>query len=170
MLDASSLPLKENIAITQEVVASCPIIIESEIGAINANSFANVKECEQMVKSAEISMLAIAVGNVHGLYKTVPNIQFDLIDKIRYSTNTPLVLHGGTGLSDEILKRCIENGICKINFNTELQVAWHNSLLEYIENNKEIYDPRKNISCAEKSVKEIIKHKILILGSNNKVK
>lgn len=169
MLDASSKPLEENIILTNKVIDSCPIVVESEIGAINANSYANEDECKAMVERANISMLAIAVGNVHGLYKTEPNIQFDLIERIRYSTNMPLVLHGGTGLSDEILKECITKGICKININTELQVAWHKSLLEYIENNREIYDPRKNIGSGMDSVKEAIKHKIMVIGSNDRV-
>ena len=80
----------------------------------------------------------------------------------------PLVLHGGTGLSDKIIKEAISNGICKININTELQIEWTNAVREFIETDKNEYDPRKIIRSGEKAMKEAIRKKIKLLGSSQK--
>jgi len=169
MIDASNLMLANNICLTGEVCNTCNCYIESEIGAIKVDSYADVKDCILLNKHCDIDMLAIAVGNVHGIYKDSPNLQFQLIKEIRKKTGKPLVLHGGTGISDLDLKMAIECGISKVNFNTELQIAWHDALIKYVADNKEVYDPRKNILSGKEAVKTIVEYKILVLGSNNKV-
>ena len=88
--------------------------------------------------------------------------------EISLTTNKPLVLHGGSGLSEEILKHAVACGIVKINFNTELQIAWHKSVVDFINNNKEAYDPRKVISSGEIALKQVVSRYISILGSKNK--
>ena len=113
-------------------------------------------------------MYAPALGSVHGIYKSKPNINIDLMNKISSSNHIPLVLHGGSGLDDNILKESIKNGICKINFNTELQISWNKGVKSFINNNKDIYDPRKIISSGELNMKNTIRKYIEVLGSKNK--
>ncbi len=177
MIDASSLSLEENIKITNEVKAySNNQLIEAELGQIGGveddmtsdGFYTNVVEAVTFVTNTNIDMLAPALGSVHGIYKGEPKINFEVMLDIYNKTNKPLVLHGGSGLSKEILKKSIECGIVKINFNTELQIAWHKSVLEFINNNKEAYDPRKVIASGEQALKNVVSEYISILGSKNK--
>jgi len=119
------------------------------------------------VQETGIDFLAPAIGSAHGLYKGKPNLNFDLIKSISDSVNVPLVLHGGTGIYDEQLKKAIDLGISKININTELQVAWTNSVRDYLKENLDVYDPRKVIKSGEKAIKKCIYNKLLLLGSAN---
>ena len=130
--------------------------------------YTNLSEARELFINTKIDALAPALGSVHGLYKGEPELNFRLMDKIIKRTDLPLVLHGGSGLSSEILKNAIACGISKINFNTELQIAWHKSVLEFIKNNKEVYDPRKVISAGEKALKAVVSEYISILGSKNR--
>lgn len=177
MIDVSSLSLEENIRITNEVTKyGSKQLIEAELGQIGGIEddmssdifYTNTDEAQFFVENTNIDMLAPALGSVHGVYRGEPNINFKVMKEISLSTNKPLVLHGGSGLSSEILKRSIECGITKINFNTELQLAWHKSVKEFINNNKEVYDPRKVISSGELALKEVVSDYISILGSKNK--
>lgn len=177
MIDASNLTLEENIKTTNEVKAySTTELIEAEIGKIGGSEdgistslyYTNAIEANEFVSKTDIDMLAPALGSVHGLYKGDPNINFEVMKEISSTTNKPLVLHGGSGLSEEILKEAIACGIVKINFNTELQIAWHKSVVDFINNNKEAYDPRKVISSGEIALKQVVSRYISILGSKNK--
>lgn len=177
MIDASSLSLNDNISLTNEVKNySKNQLIEAELGKIGGTEdgltsdiyYTNTNEAVTFVSETNIDMLAPALGSVHGIYKGEPNINFDVMREISTKTNLPLVLHGGSGLSTEILKNAIACGIVKINFNTELQIAWHKSVIDFINNNKEAYDPRKVISAGEKSLKKVVSEYISILGSKNK--
>jgi len=177
MIDASASSLEDNIKTTNEVKTYSTIqLIEAEIGKIGGTEdgltsniyFTNVEEAKDFVNSTNIDMLAPALGSVHGIYKGKPNINFEVMSEIAQSTNKPLVLHGGSGLSDEILKTAISCGIVKINFNTELQIAWHKSVVDFINNNKGAYDPRKVISSGEEALKQVVSKYISVLGSKNK--
>ena len=88
--------------------------------------------------------------------------------EISEKTKLPLVLHGGTGIPDDKIKKAISCGIAKININTELQIAWHNSVKDFVKNNEGSYDPRKVIGSGENAIKEVVRNKIALLGSNNK--
>lgn len=177
MIDASKYDLETNIKMTNEVIQIADNrLIEAEIGTIggtednvtaNINT-TNVEEAIEFCNGAKIDLLAPALGSVHGLYKGEPNIQFEKMEQISKAVNLPLVLHGGTGLSDEIIKKSISLGVCKININTEFQIAWTNAVREYLKNNLEQYDPRKVISAGENAMKKVAKAKINLLGSKNK--
>ncbi len=177
MIDASKYDLETNIKMTNEVIQIADNrLIEAEIGTIggtednvtaNINT-TNVEEAIEFCNGAKIDLFAPALGSVHGLYKGEPNIQFEKMEQISKAVNLPLVLHGGTGLSDEIIKKSISLGVCKININTEFQIAWTNAVREYLKNNLEQYDPRKVISAGENAMKEVAKAKINLLGSKNK--
>lgn len=178
MIDASHYSIEENIRITKEVVDYAHkhnVSVEAEIGIISKknntmqNKYASIEDCIKLYESTNIDSLAPSVGTMHGLYKENPTLNFNLIKEISEKLNIPLVLHGGTGILDEDIIESIQNGITKININTELQVEWSKSVKEYIKNNDEIYDPRKIISSGEENIKKVVKDKLHILGSFNKI-
>lgn len=179
MIDASKYSLEENIKKTLEVVKyakSKNVSIEAEIGHIGEEesgvseelAYVKVEDAIVFAEKANVDFLAPALGSVHGLYKGTPKLDFDRMLLISEKTNLPLVLHGGTGIPDDLLKKGISCGICKLNINTELQVVWSKAVREFLDNNKIVYDPRKIIKSGESAIKDTIRHKLEILGSINK--
>ena len=114
---------------------------------------------ELTLKESGIDSLAPALGSVHGLYKGDPNLDFETMQKIKEVLPIPLVLHGGTGIPEEDIKKAISCGISKININTELQIAWHNGVVEFIKNSPEQYDPRKVIGGGKANMLKAIEDK-----------
>lgn len=178
MIDASKYSLEENISITKKVVEyahSRNVSVEAEIGHIGGAEdnvvgdigYARVEDCVELFNQTGIDFLAPALGSVHGLYKGEPKLDFDKMKEISNILNIPLVLHGGTGIDDEKIKKAIESGISKLNINTELQIAWSNKVREFINNDSTTYDPRKIIKSGEQAMKEAIKNKIEVLGCIN---
>lgn len=179
MIDASRYSVEENIEITKRVVKYAKrrnVSVEAEIGHIGGTEdevsadigYATVEDCVKLYKNAKMDFLAPALGSVHGLYKGEPKIDFERMKQINKEVNIPLVLHGGTGLPDEIIKKAIQCGICKININTELQIEWTKGVREKLVNDDKVYDPRKVISAGEQNVKKAITEKLKLLGSYNK--
>ena len=172
MIDASKYDIETNIKITKKVVEIAhPNKVTVEIGRVGGVEdqtasevyYANVEESYRLVKETNIDSLAPAVGNVHGLYKGDPKLNFELIRQISQKVKIPLVLHGGTGIDEEKIKKAISCGIAKLNINTELQVAWSNAIRKYLDENKDIYDPRKIIQSGENAIKEVIENKLHLL-------
>ena len=174
MIDASKYDIETNIKITKKVVEIAhpnKVTVEAEIGRVGGVEdqtasevyYANVEESYRLVKETNIDSLAPAVGNVHGLYKGDPKLNFELIRQISQKVKIPLVLHGGTGIDEEKIKKAISCGIAKLNINTELQVAWSNAIRKYLDENKDIYDPRKIIQSGENAIKEVIENKLHLL-------
>ena len=179
MIDASRFDLQENINITKKVVKYAKkrgVSVEAEIGHIGGSEddmtsdigYATLSDSIELFKNTKIDFLAPALGSVHGLYKGEPKIDFIRMKEIDDVLNIPLVLHGGTGLPDDIIKKSIKCGICKININTELQIAWTTGVREKISADTKVYDPRKVIGAGENNVKAAISAKIKLLGSYNK--
>ncbi len=177
MIDASKYSLDKNIEITKQVVEyakSKNVSVEAEIGRVGGSEdgnnngivYAHVTESVEFSKATGIDFLAPALGSVHGLYKGEPKLNFKRMEEISKITNLPLVLHGGSGIYDEQIKKAISSGICKINFNTELQIAWSNALREKLKTNSS-YDPRKVIKMGEEALKECVRIKCELLGSVN---
>lgn len=171
MIDASKYELEENVKITKEVVEYAHkhgVTVEAEIGHIGgsedgvegSNFNARLDECLYLVEKTNIDSLAPALGSVHGLYKGEPNLDFETMKQINDALEIPLVLHGGTGIPDYQIEKAIECGISKININTELQIAWHEGVKQFIKDNGSIYDPRKVIASGEKNIKETIDLKV----------
>ena len=180
MIDASKYSLDKNIFITNQVVRYAHtnnISVESEIGHIGGNEdgieseifYTNLTEAKTLYDNTKIDILAPALGSVHGLYKGEPKLDFERMKEISENLNIPLVLHGGTGIPDEMIKKAIECGICKLNINTELQVAWSEAVRKFLKADNNEYDPRKVIKSGEAALKEAVKNKIILLGSNNRV-
>lgn len=170
MIDASHYPLLENINITKRVVEyahSKNVTVEAEIGQIGRseddmegkNYNAKLEDVITLVNSTHIDSIAPALGSVHGLYKGKPNLDFITMKKISENVSIPLVLHGGTGIPDNLIQEAIRNGINKININTELQIAWASEVRKFLKENETAYDPRKVITSGEKAIKKVVKEK-----------
>ena len=179
MIDASKYPLEENINITKQVVLYAKdknVTVEAEVGAVGGEedgvadelAYAKIEDAVKLVDSTNIDFLAPALGSVHGIYKGKPKLDFERMVKIHELIKLPLVLHGGSGIPDELIKKSISCGITKININTELQIAWSNAVRIFLNENDKVYDPRKIIKGGEIAMKEMIKEKIILFGSNNK--
>lgn len=174
MIDGSKLSLEENVKMTSEVVAYAHpnyVTVEAEIGCIGGEEdgvaseslYATVEDSITLAQTG-IDFLAPALGSVHGLYKGEPNLNFERMEEISKVTELPLVLHGGTGIPDAQIKQAIACGICKLNINTELQIAWSNAVRIFLEKDKDVYDPRKIIKSGEDAMKDAIKKKLELLG------
>lgn len=170
MIDASHYPLLENINITKRVVEyahSKNVTVEAEIGQIGGSEDdmegkdynAKLEDVITLVNSTHIDSIAPALGSVHGLYKGKPNLDFITMKKISENVSIPLVLHGGTGIPDNLIQEAIRNGINKININTELQIAWASEVRKFLKENETAYDPRKVIASGEKAIKKVVKEK-----------
>ena len=179
MIDASKYPLEENIKITKQVVMYAKdknVTVEAEVGAVggeedgvaNELAYAKVEDAIKLVNDTNIDFLAPALGSVHGIYKGEPKLDFERMVKIHDLVKLPLVLHGGSGIPDELIKKAISCGITKININTELQIAWSKAVRSFLNENEKVYDPRKIIKGGEVAMKEMIKEKVMLFGSNNK--
>ena len=174
MIDASKLPLDENILETRKVVDYAHlnnVAVEAELGHVggmeddvkNSILLADYDECLRFVRETGIDFFAPAIGTVHGIYKGELNIDFDLIKRLNDTLPIPLVMHGGSGLSHDILKKAILCGISKININSDLQATWHDDVVKFINNNPAIYDPRKVIMSGSMAMNRFIEEKINIL-------
>ena len=179
MIDASKYDINKNIEIVKEVVEYArkyDVTVEAEVGHIGGNEdgvsseiyYATIEDCKKLVEETKIDLLAPALGSVHGLYKGEPNLNFERMKEIKELLKIPLVLHGGTGIPDDKIKKAIECGINKINVNTELQIAWSNGVRKGLEENKEVYDPRKIIKFGEENLKKVVKNKLVLFGSTNR--
>lgn len=174
MIDASKFSLEDNIKLTKEVTSYAhehDVTVEAElghVGGVEDNVAGNIlladyKECIRFVNETGIDSLAPAIGTVHGIYKGELNIDYELIRKLREGVSVPLVMHGGSGLPNETLKHAISCGITKININSDMQAVWHDSVIKYINENRNIYDPRKVIMSGCDAMKSFIEEKINIL-------
>lgn len=114
-----------------------------------------------------VDLFAVAIGTAHGFYKGEPKLNFDLLQEIRSRIDTPLVLHGGSGIPDAMIQKTIRLGICKVNFATELRAAATKAVREALKD-ESIIDPKKYMGKARTAVKELCIHKILLCGSNGK--
>ena len=174
MIDASKLNIEENIRETKKVCDYAHpfnVTVEAEIGHVGGMEddvkasilLADFDECVRFVNETGIDSLAPAIGTVHGIYKGELNIDYDLIKKLHDNINIPLVMHGGSGLSHSILKKVILSGISKINVNSDIQDIWHQEVVKYINENPNIYDPRKVIMSGQSAMKDFIARKINLL-------
>ena len=184
MFDGSSLPIEENVEKTKELVATCKekgISLEAEVGSIGgeedgvvgAGECADPEECER-VANLGVTMLAAGIGNIHGKYPdNWAGLSFETLDAIQQKTgDMPLVLHGGTGIPDDMIKKAIDLGVSKINVNTECQWAFQKATREYIMAGKDLegkgFDPRKLLAPGAEAIKETVREKIKLFGSDGK--
>ena len=127
------------------------------------------EEAAKFVQLTGVDSLAAAVGTIHGCQVAIAKLDIPRIEKIRDLTGVPLVLHGASGVGDEELKKGIAAGICKVNIDTRIRMAFTRTIKEYLDGKPEEIDPRKPLGMAKKSAKEVIKERIRALGCNNRV-
>lgn len=179
MIDASKYSVEENIQMTKEVVEYAHqknVTVEAEIGHVGGEedgvadelAYAKVEDAIRLAKETGIDSLAPALGSVHGIYKGEPKLDFQRMMEIKEKTNLPLVLHGGSGIPDELIKKSVTCGICKLNINTDLQIVWAKAVRSFLDENQSVYDPRKVIKAGEQAIKDKIDEKIRLLESNGK--
>lgn len=185
MFDGSHLPFEENITKTKEIIKLAKkygASVEAEVGTIGgeedgvvgAGEVANPEEC-QKIAELDIQMLAAGIGNIHGLYpKNWKGLNFETLKEISSKVSKPLVLHGGTGIPEDQIKKAISLGISKINVNTECQVAFAEATRNYIEEKKDLdtkakgFDPRKLLKPGTEAIKQTIIEKLTLFGSLGK--
>jgi fructose-bisphosphate aldolase class II len=180
MIDASHHSFEENVKITQQVVEYAHergISVEAELGTVGGQEddvisdgviYADPKECKELVKRTGIDCLAPALGSVHGPYKGEPNLGFKEMEEICKTIELPLVLHGGTGIPTDQIKKSISLGTAKINVNTENQIAFTNTVREILNTNSDVYDPRKYMGPGREAIKETVIGKMREFGSSGK--
>lgn len=176
MIDASKYELDENIRITKQVVDYAKernVSVEAEVGHVGGSEdgvvsgilYAEVEDCVRFVNETKVDFLAPALGSVHGPYHGEPKLAFDRMEEIKEKCNVPLVLHGGSGIYDEQIRKAIECGICKLNINTELQQAWTLGVRNKLNSDENVYDPRKVIKAGEENMKKAIREKVELLNT-----
>ena len=184
MFDGSHLPIEENIEKTKELVAVCKgmgMSLEAEVGSIGGeeDGVVGMGECadpEECKKIADlgVTMLAAGIGNIHGVYPANwKGLSFETLAAVQEKTGEmPLVLHGGTGIPDDMIKKAINLGVAKINVNTECQLSFAAATRKYIEEGKDLqgkgYDPRKLLAPGAEAIKATVREKIELFGSAGK--
>lgn len=184
MFDGSHYPIEENVAKTKELVKICAekgISLEAEVGAIGGEEdgvvgmgeCADPKECK-MIADLGVDFLAAGIGNIHGKYPANwKGLSFETLDAVQQLTgDLPLVLHGGTGIPEDMIKKAISLGVSKINVNTECQLAFADATRKYIEAGKDLegkgFDPRKLLKPGSEAIIAIVKEKMELFGSVGK--
>ena len=184
MFDGSHYPIEENIAKTTALVNTCDVLgisLEAEVGSIGgeedgvigAGECADPNECK-MIADLGVTMLAAGIGNIHGKYpENWAGLSFETLAAVKEKVgDMPLVLHGGTGIPDDQIKKAISLGVAKINVNTECQWAFQEATRKYIEEGKDLqgkgFDPRKLLYPGFEAIKAKVKEKMELFGSVNK--
>lgn len=182
MFDGSHYSLEDNIRLTKEVVRAAHamgVSVEGELGTIGgveddlnvADEDAKLAKPEEAIRFYEetgVDALAIAVGTAHGVYKGEVRIRYNIIEEVSNKVPVPIVLHGGSGVPDEAIRRSIELGVGKINVNTENQVAMTAAIKKVLEEKPDVIDPRKYLNPAIAAMREVVKGKMRLFGSSNK--
>lgn len=180
MIDGSHSVFEENIAITKSVVDAAHAMgvpVEAELGKVGGKEddldggnggYTVPSEAAEFAERTGVDSLAVAIGTAHGVYKGIPKLDVERLSQIREVVSIPLVLHGTSGVPDEAVRDCIARGVCKVNYATDLRIAFTNGVKEYIRKNPDVYDPKKYSAVGREKVKQYVMQKILVCGSNEK--
>jgi len=182
MIDASKEAFEKNIEIVKDVVEYAhkfDTTVEAELGKLGGKEddlvvdekdsmYTNPDDAVEFVNRTGVDSLAVAIGTAHGLYKGKAKLDFDRLVEIRKKVSVPLVLHGASDVPDELVKKAISLGICKVNIATDLKIPFSNEVKKYFIANPDANDPRKYMTPGKEAMKEIVKHKIEVCGSANR--
>lgn len=180
MFDGSALPYEENVAITKKVIEVahiCGVTVEAEIGHVaghegnmldgnvaDESAYTTVEEAVQFYEDTGVDCLAVAIGTVHGVYKGTPRIDYDRLDAIRKALPIPIVLHGGSGLTDDDYRKLVAHGINKINFFTAMTLAASGAVRELVEKNEKL-QMTDIVMAGQNAAEEIVSHHIDVFGT-----
>ncbi|EXG86435.1 ketose-bisphosphate aldolase [Clostridium sp. ASBs410] len=182
MIDGSHEDFEQNIALTKkvtEVAKACGVTVEAELGKVGGkeddleaegDTNTDPAEAREFVERTGVDSLAIAIGTAHGFYADTPVLDKERVSEVRSLVSIPLVLHGASGLRDEDIRECVQRGMCKVNFATELRVAYTDAGKKLIAENPDMFDPKKLGGVGMEAVKELVKNRILVCGCDHKVK
>lgn len=182
MIDASHESFEKNIEIVKEVVEYAHRLgatVEAELGRLGGQEddlvvdekdtmYTNPESAREFVERTGIDSLAVAIGTAHGLYKGEPRLDFDRLKEIRDLVNVPLVLHGASDVPDDLVKKAIELGICKVNVATDLKIPFASAVKKYFVEHPEASDPRQYMIPGKVAMKDVVIHKIKVCGSENR--
>ncbi len=182
MIDGSHHSLKENIAVTAEIVKiahAVGVSVEAELGRLSGVEdnisvddkdaiYTNPNEAVEFVRETGVDSLAIAIGTAHGKYKGIPHLDFDRLVKIKSMINVPIVLHGASGLNEETIKKAVTLGVDKINIDTDVRQAFTDGVHGVFAQKPSEYDPRKIVGAARDSMKEVVIGKMRMFGSSGR--
>ncbi|HIW43347.1 MAG TPA: class II fructose-1,6-bisphosphate aldolase [Candidatus Mediterraneibacter vanvlietii] len=178
MIDGSHESFEDNIALTRRVTDACApsgISVEAELGKVGGKEddlvadhdspYTDPQQAKEFAERTNVTSLAVAIGTAHGFYKGTPKLDFERLSAIREVVSIPLVLHGASGVPDDAVRESIKRGICKVNFATELRVAFSNGVKKYLAENPDAFDPKKYSAVGMEYVTELVKEKISVCGS-----
>jgi tagatose 1,6-diphosphate aldolase GatY/KbaY len=180
MIDGSHETFEDNINLSKRVVDACApsrISVEAELGKVGGKEddidggdggLTEPLDAREFVERTNVTSLAVAIGTSHGIYKGVPMLDLERLSEIRKVVDVPLVLHGGSGLSEEAIRACIQRGICKVNYATELRIAFTEGVKQALVETPNIIDPKKFMLVGREKVKQMAIEKIKICGSVGK--
>ncbi len=180
MIDGSHDSFEDNIAVSKRVADACRpngVPVDAELGKVGGKEddlecddpgYTDPDDAVKFVNETGITSLAVAIGTAHGIYKGEPKLDFDRLSEIRKVVSIPLVLHGASGVPDESVKECIRRGISKVNFATELRIAYSDGIKAFLKENPDAFDPKKYDAVGMEHVTELVKNKIRVCGSENK--
>lgn len=181
MIDGSHGDFESNVKLSKSVVDMCKssgIAVEAELGKVGGKEddldggdgdiYTDPLEAKEFVERTGVDSLAIAIGTAHGMYKGEPKLDLDRLSAIREAVSVPLVLHGGSGIPDSKVQEAIRRGICKVNYATELRIAYTDGIKKYLSENPDAIDPKKYNKAGFDEVKKFVKEKMRVCGCENK--
>ncbi len=181
MIDGSHNDFESNIEISKAVVDMCKpsgVAVEAELGKVGGKEddldggdgdlYTDPLEAKEFVERTGVDSLAIAIGTAHGMYKGEPKLDLERLSEIRKVVSVPLVLHGGSGIPDWKVQEAIKRGICKVNYATELRIAYTHGVNTYLKENPDTIDPKKYNKAGIDEVKKFVIEKIKVCGCQNK--
>ena len=183
MIDGSHETYEDNIKVSKAVADACHpggVPVEAELGKVGGKEddldggegdpYTDPQEAAEFVKRTGVDSLAVAIGTAHGVYKGEPKLDLDRLSEIRKVVDIPLVLHGTSGVPDETVKECVKRGICKVNYATDLRIAFSKGVKAVMTADPSVFDPKKYNAAGREEVKKYVMQKILVVGSNGKAK
>ena len=178
MIDGSKLSFEENITLTRSVTDACHpghVPVEGELGKVGGkeddlvnegeNPYTDPQEAKEFVERTNVDSLAVGIGTSHGIYKGTPKVNVERLSEIRAVVDVPLVLHGTSGVPDEQVTDCVSRGICKVNYATDLRIAYTKGVRAYLAENPDAYDPKKYGVVGMEEVKKYVMQKMQVVGS-----
>ena len=180
MIDGSHSVFEENIAVTKRVVDACApsrVSVEAELGKVGGKEddldggnggYTDPLEAKEFAERTGVNSLAVAIGTAHGVYSGEPRLDLERLSEIRKVVEIPLVLHGASGLSDDAVKESIKRGICKVNFATELRIAYSDGVKKVLAEAPETFDPKKYGAVGRENVKQLVMNRMKVCGCDGK--